>query len=115
MFRKLVQVAIFLLVANAVYRIAPVTVHYVQFKDALQELVLFATPKTTDAELVDRAMALADEHSIPLERDDVQVRRVNGQLTIDASYVETMKVLPGYDYVRQFDVEAKAFNPAALR
>lgn len=115
MIRKLVQVAIFLLVANAVYRIAPVTVHYVQFKDALQELALFATPKTTDAELVDRVMALADENSIPLERDDVQVRRLNGQLTIDASYVETMKVLPGYDYVRQFDVEAKAFNPAAVR
>ncbi len=115
MIRKLVQLAIFLLVANAVYRVAPVTLHYVQFKDAVQELALFATPKTTDAELVDRVMALADEHDITLDRDDVQVRRLNGQLTIDASYIETMKVLPGYDYVRQFDVEAKAFNPAALR
>src|SRR5258706_16180545 len=105
MIRRLVQVAIFLLIANAVYRIAPVTLHYVQFKDALQELALFTTAKTTDAELVDQVMALADEHSVPLERDDVQVRRLNGQLTIDASYVETMKVLPGYDYVRQFDVE----------
>jgi hypothetical protein len=115
MIRKLVQLAIFLLIANAVFRIAPVTVHYVQFKDSLQELALFATPKTTDAELVDRVMVLADEHRIPLERGDVQVRRLNGQLVIDASYIETMKVLPGYDYVRQFDVQAKAFNPAALR
>jgi len=87
MFRKLVQVAIFLLVANAVYRIAPVTVHYLQFKDALKELALFATPKQTEAELVERVMALADENSIPLERDGVLVRRLNGQLTIDASYV----------------------------
>ena len=39
MIRKLVQLAIFLLIANAVYRIAPVTVHHYQFKDALQELV----------------------------------------------------------------------------
>jgi hypothetical protein len=115
MIRKVVQLAIFLLVANAVYRVAPVTVHYLQFKDALQELALFATPKETDAQLVDRVMALADENSIPLDRADVLVRRLNGQLTIDASYVEAMKVLPGYDYVRQFDVEAKAFNPAALR
>ena len=115
MIRKLVQVAIFLLIANALYRVAPVAVHHYQFKDALQELVLFATVKTTDAELVEQVMALADEHSIPLDRGDVLVRRVNGQLTIDASYVETMKVLPGYNYVRQFDVEARAFNPAALR
>lgn len=115
MIRKVVQLAVFLLVANALYRVAPVTVHYFQFKDALQELALFATPKETDAQLVDRVMTLADENSIPLERDDVLVQRANGTLTIDASYVETMKVLPGYDYVRQFDVEAKAFNPAALR
>lgn len=109
MIRKLVKLAIFLLVANAVYRVAPVSVHYFQFKDALQELALFSQ-KVSDDELVDRVMALADEHSIPLDRDYVQVRRANGQLIIDASYVESMPVLPGYNYEHQFDVEAKAFD-----
>jgi hypothetical protein len=108
--RKLVKLAIFLLIANAVYRIAPPTIHYFQFKDAVQELALFSQQKTPDAELIDRVMALADEHSIPLERDYVQVRRSNGQLTIDASYVESMKVLPGYSYEHQFDVEAKVLD-----
>ena len=110
MIRKLVKLAIFLLIANAVYRIAPPTVHYFQFKDAVQELALFSQQKTADAELIDRVMALADEHGIPLERDYVQVRRSNGQLIIDASYVESMPVLPGYSYDHQFDVEAKAFD-----
>jgi len=55
-------------------------------------------------------MELADENSIPLDREWVQIHRSTGQLTIDASYVETMKVLPGYDYVRQFDVEAKVVD-----
>ena len=109
MIRKLVKLAIFLLIANAVYRIAPPSVHYFQFKDAVQELALFSQ-KTPDAELIDRVMALAEEHGIPLERDYVQVRRSNGQLVIDASYVESMKVLPGYSYDHQFDVEAKAFD-----
>jgi len=107
--RKLVKLAIFLLIANAVYRIAPPTVHYVQFKDAVQELALFSQ-KSPDPELIDRIMALADEHSIPLEREYVQIRRSNGQLIIDASYVESMNVLPGYTYNHQFDVEAKAFD-----
>jgi len=107
--RKLVKLAIFLLVANAAYRVAPVSVHYFQFKDALQELALFSQ-KVSDAELIDRVMALADEHSIPLDRDYVQVRRANGQLIIDASYVESMPVLPGYNYDHQFDIEAKAFD-----
>ena len=38
------------------------------------------------------------------------VRRSNGQLLIEASYIESMKVLPGYSYEHQFDVQAKAFD-----
>lgn len=110
MIRKLVQLAIVLLIANALYRVAPVTIHNYQFKDALRELALFSQ-KATDAEIMDRVMALADENNIPLDRDDVQIRRSNAQLIIDVSYVETMKVLPGYDWVHQFDIEAKAFDP----
>jgi hypothetical protein len=108
--RKLVKLAVFLLIVNGLYRIAPPTVHYFQFKDAVQELALFSQQKTPDAEIIDRVMALADENSIPLDRDYVQVRRSNGQLVIDASYVESMKVLPGYSYDHQFDVEAKVFD-----
>ena len=109
MIRKLIQLAIFLLIANAIYRIAPVSVHYYKFKDAVQELALFSQ-KATDAQLLDHVMELADENSIPLDREWVQIHRSNGQLTIDVSYVETMKVLPGYDYVRQFDVQARAVD-----
>ena len=44
-----------LLIANAVYRIAPVSIHYFQFKDSLVELALFQmNSKATDAELTDR-------------------------------------------------------------
>lgn len=109
MVRKLVKLAIFLFVANALFRIAPVSLHYYQFKDALQELALFSQ-KATDAELTDRVMALADEHDVPLDRDYITIQRPNGQLIIDASYVESLKLLPGYTYDHQFDVEAKAFD-----
>jgi hypothetical protein len=107
--RKLVKLAVFLLIANAVYRIAPVSLHYFQFKDALQELALFSL-RVPDAELIDRVMALAEEHSVPLDRDYIQIHRSTGRLTIDAAYVESMKVLPGYSYEHEFDVEAKAFD-----
>lgn len=109
MIRRVLQIAVILLIANALYHVVPVTMHYFQFKDAVQELALFAE-KATDAQLVDRVMALAEEHSIPLDRNYVGVRRVNGQLFITASYVDTMKVVPGYDYVKQYDIEVKAFN-----
>lgn len=110
MIRKLVKLAIFLLLANAVYRIAPVAYHNFQFKDALQNLALFSQ-KVSDAELIDRVMALADEHNVPLDRDYIQIRRSTGQLIIDVSYVESINVVPGYTYDHQFDIEAKAFDP----
>jgi uncharacterized protein (UPF0248 family) len=109
MVRKALQVAVFLLLANAVYQAAPVSLRHYQFKDSLQELALFSQ-KLTDAELIDRVMVLAEEHSIPLDREYVAVRHANGQLVITASYVEAMKFVPGYDYVRQFDVVARRFD-----
>ena len=109
MIRKLLQLAVFLLIANAVYQAVPVSWHYYEFKDAVQELVLFSQ-KSTDAELIDRVMVLAEEHSIPLERDYVQVKRHNGQLVITVAYIETMTFVPGYQYTREFDVQAKTFD-----
>jgi hypothetical protein len=109
MIRKLLRIAVFLLIVNALYQAAPVIWHYYQFKDAVQELALFSQ-KSSDAELIDRVMVLAEEHDIPLERDYVQVQRGNGQLVITAAYIDTMKLLPGYDYAREFDVRAKSFE-----
>jgi hypothetical protein len=109
MIRKLFKLAIFLLVANAVYQIAPVTIHHFKFKDAVEELALFPG-KSTDAELVDRVMALAEENSIPLEREYVQVRRQGQSLFIDAAYVETLNFLPGFTYSTEFDVAAKVLR-----
>ena len=52
----------------------------------------------------------AEEHSVPLEREYVQVKRHPGQLVITAAYIETMTFVPGYPYAREFDVEAKTFE-----
>jgi hypothetical protein len=108
MIRRLIQVAIFLFFANALYQSAPVGLHYFQFKDALQELALFSQ-KSTDQELIDRVMALATEHSIPLDRDYVEVKRTSGELTINVAYLETMTFVPGYPYEREMDISVRAY------
>jgi hypothetical protein len=108
MIRKLIQFAIFLFFANALYQTAPIGLHHFQFKDAVQELALFSQ-KSSDQELVDRVMMLAEEHHIPLDRDYVTVQRATGQLIITAAYLETMTFFPGFPYEREFDVEVKAY------
>jgi hypothetical protein len=109
MIRKLLKIAVFLLIANALYQVAPVTLHYYQFRDALQELALYSQ-KSTDAELINRVLRLAEEHSVPVEPQDVGVRRMLGSVHIDAMYVETLQFAPGFDYPWQFDASVKAFE-----
>ena len=108
MIRRLVQLAIFLLFANALYQTVPIALHQFQFKDGLQDLALFSQ-KASDQELVDRVMTLAEEHNIPLDRDYVTVQRTMGQLVISAAYTETMTFFPGFPYTREFDVEARSY------
>jgi hypothetical protein len=107
--KKILKLLVFLFFANVVYQVGPVSVHYLQFKDALEELALFS-PKATDAELIDRTMTLAEEHSIPLEREYVQIQRNGLSLQIDATYVVMLQFLPGTPYKHQFDVVAKALR-----
>lgn len=109
MVRKLLKLAVFLLVANGVYQVAPVIVHHFQFKDAVHELALFSQ-KPADAQLLDKVMALAEENSIPLEREYVQVLRQTGSITIKASYVETLHLLPGFAYPWDFNVNVSVLK-----
>ncbi len=109
MIRRIVKIAVFLLVANGVYQIAPVAYRQVRFSDALNELALYGQ-KSSDAEIVGRALALAADNDVPLDREYVKVRRLPGSVHIDASYVEPLHLLPGYTYLRQIDIDAKALD-----
>jgi hypothetical protein len=111
MIRKIVKLAVFLFIANALYQVFPVAYRNMEFKDALRELALYSQ-KSSDAEIVNRAMALAADNDIPLEQEYVRVRRETGALHIDASYVESLTLLPRYKYNWQFDIDAKALDLA---
>ncbi len=104
MIRKLINLAIFLLIANAVYQVAPVALHQFQFKDAVHDLALFAQRETND-QIIDKVMTLAAENNVPLEREYIQIARSTGSMNIKATYVETMHFLPGFSYPWQFDVD----------
>jgi hypothetical protein len=109
MARRLVKLAIFLLLVHALYRFVPVYFHYQQFKDAVHETALFSRDRT-DAQIIDRVMELAEKYEIPLSRDYVQVRRENERTMIDVSYVESIEWLPTYTRPWQFDVGEEAFT-----
>jgi hypothetical protein len=103
MIKKLVSLAIFLAIAYATVNIGAVYIRYQQFKDAVRETALFAGTKTDD-QLKARVMELAERDNVPLDPEYVHIERLADRVTITASYVEIIKVLPGYERQWQFDI-----------
>jgi len=107
--KNLFKLAVFLLIANALYQFGPVWVHHYQFKQALNEMALEAGD-VPDSAIVDRVMELAQDNKVPIDRDAVQVQRRRQHVTIDAPYAEVVRVLPGYDYTWRVQVHVEVWQ-----
>jgi hypothetical protein len=66
--------------------------HYA-FVDAIQEAMLFVGSRTEE-ELVDRVMEIAGDHEVPLEYENITVRREAFQVLVDGTYTETIELIP---------------------
>ncbi len=97
---KLVLVAVVLTVTVQASRAA---IRHYTFVDALQEALLFAGSRSEE-EVAERVIAIAGDHEIPLNPDDVSVRREQFQVAVEAPYVDDIDLLPGvYKYRWTFD------------
>jgi hypothetical protein len=101
--RRLLGLAVFLLIVHAAVRAGIVWLHYQNFKDGVRETALFAGTKTDDV-LRDNVMRLAAENSVPLDPEALTIDRAGGAITIRASYVDTVELLPGYRRPWEFQV-----------
>ena len=107
--RNLIRLAVFLLIANALYRSVPVYIHHYQFKDAVEEVALFAKDRT-DVELIDRVMVLAERYQIPVDRDAVQVSRDKLMTYITLQYEQPIEWVPKYKRTMPFTVSVEGWH-----
>ena len=109
MLRNLIRLAVLLLIANALYRFAPVYIHYHQFKDAVGEVAMFAKD-TPEVDIVDRVMTLAERYHIPIERSAVQVTRDKQLTYINIMYEEQIEWVPSYKRPMPFTVSVEGWH-----
>jgi hypothetical protein len=102
MLKKLLGVAVVLVIGYAGYQTLPVYVRYQQFKDGVRETALFAGQKSDDA-LKDRIMELATQYKVPVDRNDIQIHRETN-VEIAVSYDEVVEVVPRYVKTWHFDI-----------
>ncbi len=109
MLRNLIRLAVVLLIAHALYRVAVPYVHYHQFKDAVAEVALFAKDRS-ERDIVERVMTLAARYAIPIEAEAVQVTRDKHLTYINIAYEEQIEWLPSYRRPMPFSIEVEGWH-----
>ena len=104
MIRRLIGLVIVAAIVYAGYNVGTTWVRYRKFQDAVRDTALFGNDKTDD-QVRAKVMDQASQNQIPLSPDDVTIERRAGEVVIQAHYVETVKILPGY--TRPFDFTVK--------
>ncbi len=110
MIKKIVSLLVFLLILNAGVHLGRVYYHDQTFKDAVRDFALFAgtPPAKSDEAIVSKIMQLAQDHSIPLDPDFIEISRNSSQglgekVTIKFAYAVNVQLMPGYVRTFQFD------------
>ena len=106
--KTIIRLVVIGLIVHALYQFLPVYLHYQQFKDDVKQTALFARD-ASELEIAEQVMAHARQRKVPLSPENIQVRRVSSQLFIDASYVERVKVVPGYVYDWQVKIATSTY------
>jgi hypothetical protein len=109
MIKNIIKLALAALVFHACWRSGNVFLRYYKFKDAVHETVLFASAKS-DAQLQSRVLELARQLDVPLEPENVAVKREENTTIINAVYTDQIELVPTKFYPWQFKVNVDAFN-----
>ncbi len=129
MLRLVIRLAIAALVINAAVRVGTVYWHLYKWEDRLQEIAQFGE-RRAEKDLCDQAMTSAGEIGVPVPADGVAVQRGSnpafncargfeavarvagqpmGKLTIEATYIDQLPVLPGFSYPWEMKASVSAW------
>jgi hypothetical protein len=115
MVKLTIKLAIFGLIANALFQVVPPYYTNWQFTDALKELANFPGNRTTLPQVLDKCERIAKSHDLDLTRADFDVK-MSGTgkartTTIDVSYEVVLKPIPGRPMPHTFVVHVEGDPP----
>jgi len=116
MIGTIVRLAVALALLHAAVRVGIVASKYYRVRNAAWQIVVAGAEVPTDR-LGDEIFQSAAALGVPLERRDIDVRRLRDLTTADGSYTEPVAMLPGVTYPVDltFSVEASAAQARAVK
>ena len=110
--KTIVKLLIALAIVNAAARGAMATWTFYQFKDSAQQLVIFGV-NTAPAEIQNQILEKARELDLPLDPENVTIRREGARTWADAAYTKPVEFFPRYIYPIRFSFSVEGFNAVA--
>lgn len=104
MIRRLIALLVVAGLVYAGWNVGIVWSHYRKFQDDVRDVALFGNDKTDD-DLKAKVMQLAGQNEVPLQPDAIAIQRRAGEVTIEAHYTQTVRILPGYARPIDFTVK----------
>lgn len=109
MLRRLVALAVVVLIGHAGWKIGPVYLSYFEFKTRLEEIARFSADRS-EAEIQTLALTAAKKLELSVTAQNVRVRKVGDHTYIDVAYRQALEVLPRYQYPQDFAINVQALQ-----
>lgn len=109
--KTLIKLVVAVVLINAAYRAGSVFLKYYQFKDEIEQMILFGQGEPVP-QLKSDIVQEAAKRGVPLDEDNVMVNRDGGRTVADLSYADTVELFPRFIYPVNFSFTAEAFGVA---
>jgi hypothetical protein len=113
--KTVVKLVIMLALLNAVARSGYAWWNYYQLKDGTQQLLTFGLDVTPD-QLASEILQRATDLNIPLDAENIEVRRDGVRTSAAVSYTQPIEFFPRYVYPVEFSfsVDSVAMRPGKI-
>lgn len=111
--KTLIKLAIVALLANALWRLGTTYSSYYRFKDSVYSVIMQLG--RSDDDLREKIAELATTYDVPLNAEDITIRREENHVVVEGSYKKAVGLLPGYEYPWGFNVSVDAYVTAPPR
>jgi hypothetical protein len=109
MIKTIVKLAVAALIANAAWQAVNAFWPHYKWEDAVRSTLQFRSNRT-DAQLRARILELAANYDVPVADEDIEIHRDETHTIVDASYVRTVNLVPGYAYRWPFTLHVDTFS-----
>lgn len=90
----IIKLVLALALLTAAFQGARATMSNYQFEDEVEQALLFS-PNASDAEVIEKVLALADDYGLPIEAEDITISQRASDRIVDVTYTTDVAFIPG--------------------